>query len=130
VKALLAALVGLWIASVGPIFSAATSRFAFGQMSCSRHRLRRLAIVCFALAEVPEHGIARRSQLLPVAQKAEESAADDAGLKDSVSAFVNGSVIVPRRGHCRAAVSTIRVSFPTGLEKAVVTAPGAIRNRS
>jgi len=68
VKALLAALVGLWIASVGTDLFSGTSRFTFGQMELlSGIDFVVVAIGVFALAEVLANMEAREeTQLLPV----------------------------------------------------------------
>jgi len=104
-KALLAALVGLWIASVGTDLFSSTSRFTFGQMELlSGIDFVVVAIGVFALAEVLANMEARdESQLLPMPKGLKNLLPTLQDLKDCRFAFLNGSVVGFSSGRCRAA---------------------------
>src|SRR5215208_5170404 len=125
IKALLATLVGLWLAGIGTDLFSQTSRFTFGQMELlSGIDFVVVAIGVFALGEVlanmEERGAAPMIQvpkglrnLLPTLQD----------LKDSRFAFVNGSVIGFLIGVLPGAGSTIASFISYGVEKAVSKHP-------
>src|SRR3989441_344882 len=121
VKALLAALMGLWIASVGTDLFSGTSRFAFGQMELlSGIDFVVVAIGVFALAEVLANMEAREeTQLLPVPKGLKNLLPTMQDLKDCRFAFVNGSVIGFLVGALPGGGSTIASFLSYGLEKAV-----------
>src|SRR5436853_298418 len=121
VKALLAALVGLWIASVGTDLFSGTSRFTFGQMELlSGIDFVVVAIGVFALAEVLANMEAREeTQLLPVPKGLRNLLPTMQDLKDCRFAFVNGSVVGFLIGVLPGAGSTIASFICYGLEKAV-----------
>jgi len=106
VKALLAALLGLWIASVGTDLFSSTSRFTFGRMELlSGIDFVVVAIGVFALAEVLANMEARdETQLLPMPKGLKNLLPTLQDLKDCRFAFVNGSVVVVfSSARCRAA---------------------------
>jgi len=125
VKALLATLVGLWLAGIGTDLFSQTSRFTFGQMELlSGIDFVVVAIGVFALGEVlanmEERGAAPMIEvpkglrnLLPTLQD----------LKDSRFAFVNGSVVGFLIGVLPGAGSTIASFISYGIEKAVSKHP-------
>ena len=125
VKALLATLVGLWLAGIGTDLFSQTSRFTFGRMELlSGIDFVVVAIGVFALGEVlanmEERGAAPMvavpkglRNLLPTVQD----------LKDSRFAFVNGSVIGFLIGVLPGAGSTIASFISYGVEKAVSKHP-------
>src|SRR5687767_2651946 len=125
VKALLAALVGLWISSVGTDLFSATSRFTFGQMELlSGIDFVVVAIGIFAIGEVLANMHERGGRpaiavpkglrnLLPTRQD----------LKDSRFAFANGSLVGFFIGVLPGAGSTIASFIAYGLEKAVSRRP-------
>jgi putative tricarboxylic transport membrane protein len=120
-KALLAALVGLWIASVGTDLFSATSRFTFGEVELlSGIDFVVVAIGVFALGEVfgnmeTHDGI--RMQPMPKGLRNLLPTLQD--LKDCRFAFVNGSVIGFLVGVLPGAGSTIASFLSYGVEKAV-----------
>jgi putative tricarboxylic transport membrane protein len=121
VKALLAALVGLWIASVGTDLFSGTSRFTFGRMELlSGIDFVVVAIGVFALAEVMVNMEAREeTQLLPVPKGLKNLLPTLQDLKDCRFAFLNGSVIGFLVGALPGGGSTIASFLSYGLEKAV-----------
>jgi len=121
VKALLAALVGLWIASVGTDLFSGTSRFTFGQMELlSGIDFVVVAIGVFALAEVFVNlEVREETQLLPVPKGLKNLLPTMQDLKDCRFAFVNGSVIGFLVGALPGGGSTIASFLSYGLEKAV-----------
>src|SRR3989475_4544999 len=121
VKALLAALVGLWIASVGTDLFSATSRFTFGQMELlSGIDFIVVAIGVFALGEVLANMETHEdTQLLPVPKGLKNLLPTWQDLKDCRFAFANGSVVGFLVGALPGGGSTIASFLSYGLEKAV-----------
>src|SRR5947208_16908362 len=121
VKALLAALVGLWIASVGTDLFSSTSRFTFGQMELlSGIDFVVVAMRVFGRAEGLVNLDAREeTQLLPVPKGLKNLLPTLQDLKDCRFAFVNGSVIGFLVGALPGGGSTIASFLSYGLEKAV-----------
>jgi putative tricarboxylic transport membrane protein len=125
VKALLATLVGLWLAGIGTDLFSQTSRFTFGRMELlSGIDFVVVAIGVFAIGEVlanmRERGGAPAiavpkglRNLLPTKQD----------LKDSRFAFANGSLVGFFIGVLPGAGSTIASFISYGLEKAVSRHP-------
>jgi len=125
VKALLATLVGLWLAGIGTDLFSQTSRFTFGQMELlSGIDFVVVAIGVFAIGEVlanmHERGGAPAiavpkglRNLLPTRQD----------LKDSRFAFANGSLVGFFIGVLPGAGSTIASFISYGIEKAVSRHP-------
>ncbi len=95
VKALLAGLVGLWIASVGTDLFSATSRFTFGRMELlSGIDFIVVAIGVFALGEVLVNMETHEdTQLLPVPKGLKNLLPTLQDMKDCRFAFLNGSVV-------------------------------------
>ena len=125
VKALLAALVGLWIAGVGTDLFSSVSRFTFGRMELlSGIGFVVVAIGVFALGEVlamveaPAEG-----RQLPVPRGLRTLLPTLQDLKDCRFAFVNGSVTGFLVGMLPGAGSTIASFLSYGLEKAVSRRP-------
>jgi putative tricarboxylic transport membrane protein len=121
VKALLAALVGLWIASVGTDLFSTTSRFTFGQMELlSGVDFIVVAIGVFAIGEVLANMEAHEeTQVLPVPKGLRNLLPTLKDLKDCRFAFVNGSVVGFLIGVLPGGGSTIASFLSYGLEKAV-----------
>ncbi len=121
VKALLAALAGLWIASVGTDLFSATSRFAFGRMELlSGIDFVVVAIGVFAIGEVLANMEAREAaQALPVPKGLRNLLPSMQDLRDCRFAFLNGSVVGFLIGVLPGAGSTIASFMSYGLEKAV-----------
>ncbi len=121
VKALLAALVGLWISSMGTDLFSSTSRFTFGRMELlAGIDFVVVAIGVFAIGEVLgsiEEGGAAQS--LPVPKGLRNLLPTWQDLKDCRFAFVNGSVIGFLVGVLPGAGSTIASFLSYGVEKAV-----------
>src|SRR3954466_571456 len=95
VKALLAMLVGLWIAGVGTDLFSSTSRFTFGRMELlSGIDFIVVAIGVFAIGEVLAN-LERReeAQMLPVPKGLRNLLPTVQDLKDSRFAFANGSIV-------------------------------------
>jgi putative tricarboxylic transport membrane protein len=120
-KALLAALVGLWISSIGTDLFSAVSRFAFGRMELlSGIDFVVVAIGVFALGEVlvnmEQH---EETQLLPVPKGLRNLLPNVQDLKDCRFAFLNGSVVGFLAGVLPGGGSTIASFLSYGLEKAV-----------
>jgi len=125
VKALLATLVGLWLAGIGTDLFSQTSRFTFGQMELlSGIDFVVVAIGVFAIGEVLANMHERGGRpaiavpkglrnLLPTRQD----------LKDSRFAFANGSLVGFFIGVLPGAGSTIASFIAYGLEKAVSRHP-------
>src|SRR4051812_38573532 len=121
VKALLAALLGLWIATMGTDLFSATSRFTFGRVELlSGIDFIVVAIGVFALGEVlanmEKHD---EAQLLPVPKGLRNLLPTVQDLKDCRFAFVNGSVVGFLVGSLPGGGSTIASFLSYGLEKAV-----------
>lgn len=121
VKALLAALVGLWIASVGTDLFSTTSRFTFGQMELlSGIDFIVVAIGVFAIGEVLANmEMHEEAQVLPVPKGLRNLLPTLRDLKDCRFAFVNGSVVGFLIGVLPGGGSTIASFLSYGLEKAV-----------
>src|SRR3989449_10192402 len=121
VKALLAMLVGLWIAGIGTDLFSTTSRFTFGRMELlSGVDFVVVAIGVFAIGEVlagmeaPEE-----ASLLPVPKGLRNLLPTLQDLKECRFAFVNGSVIGFLIGVLPGAGSTIASFISYGVGKAV-----------
>jgi putative tricarboxylic transport membrane protein len=125
VKALLATLVGLWLAGIGTDLFSQTSRFTFGQMELlSGIDFVVVAIGVFAIGEVlanmherggmPAIAVPKGLRnLLPTMQD----------MKDSRFAFANGSLVGFFIGVLPGAGSTIASFISYGIEKAVSRHP-------
>src|SRR3954454_15287937 len=120
VKALLAMLVGLWIATIGTDVFSATSRFTFGRMELlGGIDFVVVAIGVFALGEVLANMEAREEpQALPVPKGLRNLLPTVQDLRDCRFAFVNGSVIGFLIGVLPGAGSTIASFISYGVEKA------------
>jgi putative tricarboxylic transport membrane protein len=120
-KALLAALLGLWIASVGTDPFSTTSRFTFGWLELlSGIDFVVVAIGVFAVGEVLANMEAHEeTRALPVPRGLRNLLPSVQDLKDSRFAFVNGSVVGFLVGVLPGAGSTIASFLSYGLEKAV-----------
>jgi putative tricarboxylic transport membrane protein len=125
VKALLAMLVGLWIAGIGTDLFSQTSRFTFGQMELlSGIDFVVVAIGVFAIGEVLANMEGREAaEALPVPKGLRNLLPTLQDLKDSRFAFVNGSVVGFLIGVLPGAGSTIASFISYGLEKAVSRRP-------
>src|SRR5213593_1253029 len=121
VKALLAMLVGLWIAGIGTDLFSTTSRFTFGRMELlSGVDFVVVAIGVFAIGEVLANMEAREeARLLPVPKGLRNLLPTLQDLKDCRFAFANGSVVGFLVGVLPGAGSTIASFISYGLEKAV-----------
>ncbi|MFM9969190.1 MAG: tripartite tricarboxylate transporter permease [Burkholderiales bacterium] len=121
IKALLAALFGLWLSSIGTDLFSATSRFTFGQMELlSGIDFVVVAIGVFALGEVLVSMEDREGgQLLPMPRGLRNLLPTMQDLKDCRFAFVNGSVVGFLVGILPGAGSTIASFLSYGIEKAV-----------
>jgi len=121
VKALLAALLGLWIASVGTDLFSSTSRFTFGQMELlSGIDFVVVAIGVFALAEVLANMEAREETPAPADAKGLKNLLPTLqDLKDCRFAFLNGSVVGFLVGGAAGRRFDHRLVSVYGLEKAV-----------
>src|SRR5512145_2959985 len=125
VKALLAMLVGLWIAGIGTDPFSTTSRFTFGQLELlSGVDFVVVAIGVFALGEVLV-SMQRRAdaQALPPPKGLRNLLPTLQDLKACRFAFVNGSVIGFLIGVLPGAGSTIASFISYGIEKAVSKHP-------
>ncbi len=120
-KALLAMLVGLWIAGIGTDPFSTTSRFTFGRMELlSGVDFVVVAIGVFAIGEVLANMEAREeTRLLPVPRGLRNLLPTVQDLKDCRFAFANGSVVGFLIGVLPGAGSTIASFISYGLEKAV-----------
>jgi putative tricarboxylic transport membrane protein len=121
VKALLAMLVGLWLAGIGTDLFTSVTRFTFGQLELlSGIDFVVVAIGVFALGEVlaniesPEEG-----QLLPVPKGLRNLLPTARDLRDCRFAFLNGSLVGFLVGVLPGAGSTIASFVSYGIEKAV-----------
>ncbi|HZR68240.1 MAG TPA: tripartite tricarboxylate transporter permease [Burkholderiales bacterium] len=121
VKALLAALLGLWIASIGTDLFSATSRFTFGRVELlSGVDFIVVAIGVFALGEVFANMEKEdEAQLLPVPKGLRNLLPTMQDMKDCRFAFLNGSVVGFLVGALPGGGSTIASFLSYGLEKAV-----------
>jgi len=125
VKALLAMLVGLWIAGMGTDLFTATSRFTFGSPELlDGIDFVVVAIGVFALGEVLGNMEMREgAQILPTPKGLRNLLPTWQDLKDCRFAFVNGSVIGFLIGVLPGAGSTIASFISYGVEKAVSKRP-------
>src|SRR5262245_13613205 len=125
VKALLATLVGLWLAGIGTDLFSQTSRFTFGQLELlSGIDFVVVAIGVFAIGEVLANMEGRdAAKALPVPKGWRNLLPTLQDLKDSRFAFVNGSVVGFFIGVLPGAGSTIASFISYGLEKAVSKRP-------
>src|SRR3954451_12850330 len=121
VKALLAALLGLWIATIGTDLFSATSRFTFGRVELlSGVDFIVVAIGVFALGEVFANMESEdAAELLPVPKGLKNLLPTMQDLKDCRFAFLNGSVVGFLVGALPGGGSTIASFLSYGLEKAV-----------
>jgi putative tricarboxylic transport membrane protein len=121
VKALIAALVGLWIASMGTDLFSAVSRFTFGRMELlAGVDFIVVAVGVFALGEVLANVEARDGgQLVPVPRGLKNLLPTWQDMKDCRFAFVNGSIVGFLVGALPGGGSTIASFLSYGLEKAV-----------
>ncbi|TMH28766.1 MAG: tripartite tricarboxylate transporter permease, partial [Betaproteobacteria bacterium] len=119
-KALLAMLVGLWIAGIGTDPFSTTSRFTFGRMELlSGIDFVVVAIGVFALGEVLANMEAHEEpQALPVPKGLRNLLPTMRDMRDCRFAFVNGSVIGFLIGVLPGAGSTIASFISYGVEKA------------
>jgi putative tricarboxylic transport membrane protein len=124
-KALLAMLVGLWIAGIGTDLFTATSRFTFGNSELlDGIDFVVVAIGIFALGEVLGNMESREeAQALPVPKGLRNLLPTLEELKACRFAFVNGSVIGFLIGVLPGAGSTIASFISYGIEKAVSKHP-------
>ena len=124
-KALLAMLVGLWIAGMGTDLFSATSRFTFGNMELlDGIDFVVVAIGVFAIGEVLGNMQKREEgQMLPVPKGLRNLLPTLVELKACRFAFVNGSVIGFLIGVLPGAGSTIASFISYGVEKAVSKHP-------
>ena len=121
IKALLAALFGLWLSSIGTDLFSATSRFTFGHMELlSGVDFVVVAIGVFAIGEVLVCVEQRDAgQLLPMPRGLRNLLPTAQDLKDCRFAFANGSVVGFLVGILPGAGSTIASFLSYGIEKAV-----------
>ena len=125
VKALLAMLVGLWLAGIGTDLFSQTSRFTFGRMELlSGIDFVVVAIGVFAVGEVLANMAGREAaKALPVPKGLRNLLPTGQDLKDSRFAFANGSLVGFFIGVLPGAGSTIASFISYGLEKAVSRRP-------
>src|SRR5688572_25112268 len=125
VKALLAMLVGLWLAGIGTDLFTAGSRFTFGHSELlDGIDFVVVAIGIFALGEVLGNMESREgAQMLPVPRGLRNLLPTVAELKACRFAFLNGSVIGFVIGVLPGAGSTIASFISYGIEKAVSKHP-------
>jgi putative tricarboxylic transport membrane protein len=125
VKALLAMLIGLWLAGIGTDLFSQTSRFTFGHMELlSGIDFVVVAIGVFAIGEVLANMEGRQAtEPLPVPRGLRNLLPTLQDLKDSRFAFANGSVVGFLIGVLPGAGSTIASFISYGLEKAVSRRP-------
>jgi putative tricarboxylic transport membrane protein len=125
VKALLATIVGLWLAGIGTDLFSQTSRFTFGQMELlSGIDFVVVAIGVFAIGEVLASMEGREAaQALPVPKGWRNLLPTAQDLKDSRFAFANGSVVGFLIGVLPGAGSTVASFIAYGVEKAVSRRP-------
>ncbi len=125
IKALLAMLVGLWIAGMGIDLFSDSSRFTFGQTEMlDGVDFVIVAIGVFALGEVFGNMESReKGTLLPVPKGMRNLLPTMAELKACRFAFINGSVIGFLIGVLPGAGSTIASFISYGVEKAVSKHP-------
>jgi putative tricarboxylic transport membrane protein len=125
VKALLATLVGLWLAGIGTDLFSQTSRFTFGQMELlSGIDFVVVAIGVFAIGEVLANMHERGgTPAIAVPKGLRNLLPTKQDLKDSRFAFANGSLVGFFIGVLPGAGSTIASFIAYGLEKAVSRHP-------
>ena len=125
VKALLATLVGLWLAGIGTDLFSQTSRFTFGQMELlAGIDFVVVAIGVFAIGEVLGNMEGREgTRALPVPKGWRNVLPTRQDLKDSRFAFANGSIVGFLIGVLPGAGSTIASFIAYGVEKAVSRRP-------
>jgi putative tricarboxylic transport membrane protein len=125
IKALLAMLVGLWLAGIGTDLFSQTSRFTFGRMELlSGIDFVVVAIGVFAIGEVLANMERREAaSALPVPKGVRNLLPTLQDLKDSRFAFANGSIIGFLIGVLPGAGSTIASFISYGIEKAVSRRP-------
>jgi putative tricarboxylic transport membrane protein len=125
VKALLATLVGLWLAGIGTDLFSQTSRFTFDRMELlSGVDFVVVAIGVFAIGEVLANLESRNAPAsLPVPKGWRNLLPTRQDLKDSRFAFANGSLVGFFIGVLPGAGSTIASFISYGLEKAVSKRP-------
>jgi len=125
VKALLAMLVGLWIASMGTDLFSATSRFTFGQVQLlGGIDFVIVAIGVFAVGEVLGNmEPVKPAEMLPVPKGLKNLMPTWEDMRRCRFAFVNGSVIGFLIGVLPGAGSTIASFISYGIEKAVSRHP-------
>src|SRR3954467_5452399 len=119
-KALLAMLVGLWVAGIGTDLFTSTSRFTFGRMELlSGIDFVVVAIGIFAIGEVLANMESHEEpQLLPVPKGLKNLLPTMQDLRDCRFAFAQGSVIGFVVGVLPGAGSTIASFISYGVEKA------------
>ncbi len=124
-KAILAMLVGLWIASMGTDLFSATSRFTFGQTSLlGGIDFVVVAIGLFAVGEVMANmESSAPAEMLPLPKGLRNLMPTWQDMKDCRFAFVNGSVLGFLIGVLPGAGSTIASFLSYGVEKAVSRHP-------
>jgi len=124
-KALLAMLVGLWIAGMGTDLFTATSRFTFGQIELlGGIDFVIVAIGVFAIGEVLGNmEPAKPAEMLPVPKGLRNLMPTWDDMRRCRFAFVNGSVVGFLIGVLPGAGSTIASFISYGLEKAVSKHP-------
>jgi putative tricarboxylic transport membrane protein len=124
-KALLAMLLGLWIASMGTDLFTATSRFTFGRVELlGGIDFVIVAIGVFAVGEVLGNmEPAKPAQMLPVPKGLRNLMPTWEDMRRCRFAFVNGSVVGFLIGVLPGAGSTIASFMSYGLEKAVSKHP-------
>src|SRR5262245_20029253 len=125
VKALLAMLVGLWLAGIGTDLFTQTSRFTFGQLELlSGIDFTVVAIGMVAVGEVlASMGRSDAAESVPVPRGWRNLLPTRQDLKDSRFAFANGSIVGFLIGVLPGAGSTIASFISYGLEKAVSRRP-------
>jgi putative tricarboxylic transport membrane protein len=125
VKALLAMLLGLWIAGIGTDLFSTTDRFTFGQLELlSGVDFIVVAIGVFALGEVLAcMELRTETPALPVPRGLHNLLPTLQDLKDSRFAFANGSILGFLIGVLPGAGSTIASFISYGVEKAVSRRP-------
>ena len=125
IKALLAMMVGLWIAGMGTDIFTATSRFTFGNAEMlDGIDFVVVAIGVFAIGEVLGNMEVREgAQMLPVPKGLRNLLPTLQDLKDCRFAFLNGSVVGFIIGVLPGAGSTIASFISYGIEKAVSRRP-------
>ncbi len=125
IKALLAMLVGLWIAGMGTDLFSATSRFTFGHMELlDGIDFVVVAIGVFALGEVLGNmEVRQEGQMLPVPKGIRNLLPNMEELKACRFALLNGSIIGFLIGVLPGAGSTIASFISYGVEKAMSRHP-------